>query len=102
MAVNKAALFRIFALAMVLAGTAWQSVRAEGPATQHGGDGGSCARSEFRVSSCSTKSQRSATPDCWDRSARGGKNAVLYRVARSALSAAPRIDERGSLPFSPI
>jgi hypothetical protein len=49
MAVNKAALLRIFALAMVLAGTAWQSVRAEGPATQHGGDGGSCARSEFRV-----------------------------------------------------
>ena len=49
MAVNKAALLRIFALAMVLAGTAWQSVRAEDPATQHGGDGGSCARSEFRV-----------------------------------------------------
>ena len=30
-------------------GTAWQPARAEDSATQHGGDGGSCARSEFRV-----------------------------------------------------
>ena len=49
MAVNKADLLRIFALAMMLAGTAGQPVRAEDFATQHGGDGGSCARSEFRV-----------------------------------------------------
>ena len=49
MAVNKVDLLRIFALAMMLAGTAWQPVRAEDSATQHGGDGGSCARSEFRV-----------------------------------------------------
>ena len=34
---------------MMLAGTAWQPARAEDSATQHGGDGGSCARSEFRV-----------------------------------------------------
>ena len=34
---------------MMLAGTAWQSARAEDPASQHGSDGGSCARSDFRV-----------------------------------------------------
>jgi N-acetylmuramoyl-L-alanine amidase len=49
MAVNKVALLRIVALAMMLAGTAWQSARAEDPASQHGSDGGSCARSDFRV-----------------------------------------------------
>ena len=40
---------RIVALAVMLAGTAWQPVRAEDSATQHDGDGGRCARSEFRV-----------------------------------------------------
>jgi N-acetylmuramoyl-L-alanine amidase len=49
MAVNKIALLRVFALAMMLAGTAWQPVRAEDPATQHAADAGSCARSTFRV-----------------------------------------------------
>ena len=49
MAVNEVALLRIFALAMMLAGTAWQPVRAEDAATQHAGNSGSCARSSFRV-----------------------------------------------------
>jgi hypothetical protein len=49
MAVNKAALHRIFALAMMLACTAWQPVRAEDSVTLHGRDSGSCARSAFRV-----------------------------------------------------
>ena len=49
MVVNKVALLRIVALAMMLAGTAWQPVRAEDSATQHAGDSGSCARSAFRV-----------------------------------------------------
>jgi N-acetylmuramoyl-L-alanine amidase len=49
MAVNKVALLRTFALAMMLAGTAWQPVRAEDTATQHASDSGSCARSAFRV-----------------------------------------------------
>ena len=49
MAVNKVALLRIVAPAMMLSGTAWQSVRAEDPGTQHGSDGRSCARSAFRV-----------------------------------------------------
>src|SRR5271169_6306275 len=49
MFINKVALFRIVALAVMLAGTAWQPVRAEDSATQHGSDGGSCARSAFRV-----------------------------------------------------
>src|SRR6201987_1703833 len=49
MAVNKVALLRIFAPAMMLAGTAWQPVRAEDTATQHASDSGSCARSAFRV-----------------------------------------------------
>ena len=49
MVVNKVALLRIVALAMMLAGTAWQPVRAEDSATQHTGDSGSCARSAFRV-----------------------------------------------------
>jgi len=34
---------------MMLAGTAWQPVRAEDSATQHAGDGGSCTRSAFGV-----------------------------------------------------
>ncbi len=45
----KVALFRIVALAMMLAGTAWQPVRAEDSARQHGSDVGSCARSAYRV-----------------------------------------------------
>ena len=49
MVVNKVVLFRIFALAMMLAGTAWKPVRAEDTATQHAADSGSCARSTFRV-----------------------------------------------------
>jgi len=35
MVVNKVVLLRIFALAMMLAGAAWQPVRAEDAATQH-------------------------------------------------------------------
>jgi N-acetylmuramoyl-L-alanine amidase len=49
MAINKVALLRIFALAMMLAGSAWQPVRAEDSATQHASDSGSCERSTFRV-----------------------------------------------------
>ena len=49
MVVKKVAFLRIVALAVTLAGTALQPVRAEDSATQHGGDGGICARSEFRV-----------------------------------------------------
>ena len=40
MAINKVALLRILALAVMLAGTAWQPVRAEDSAMQHGGDSG--------------------------------------------------------------
>ena len=49
MVVNKVVLLRILALAVMLAGTAWRPVRAEDTATQHAADGGSCARSAFRV-----------------------------------------------------
>jgi N-acetylmuramoyl-L-alanine amidase len=49
MAISKVALLRILALAVMLAGTAWQPVRAEDTAMQHGGDTGSCAPSAFRV-----------------------------------------------------
>ena len=49
MVVKKVAFLRIVALAVTLAGTALQPVRAEDSATPHGGDGGICARSEFRV-----------------------------------------------------
>ena len=49
MVVKKVAFLRIVALAVTLAGTAVQPVRAEDSATPHGGDGGICARSEFRV-----------------------------------------------------
>ena len=49
MVVNKVVLLRIFALAMMLAGAAWQPVRAEDAATQHAGNSGSCTRSTFRV-----------------------------------------------------
>jgi N-acetylmuramoyl-L-alanine amidase len=49
MAVNKVALLRIVGLATMLAGSAWQPVRAEDAAAQHAADSGSCARSAFRV-----------------------------------------------------
>src|ERR1700728_2221357 len=49
MFVKKVDLLRIAALAVMLGGTTWQPVRAEDSATQHGSDGGSCARSAFRV-----------------------------------------------------
>ena len=49
MVVNKVALLRIVALAMMLAGTAWQPVRAEETATQQTADSGSCVRSAFGV-----------------------------------------------------
>ena len=49
MVVKKVAFLRIVALAVTLAGTALQPVRAEDSATPHGGDGGIYARSEFRV-----------------------------------------------------
>jgi N-acetylmuramoyl-L-alanine amidase len=47
MVVNGVALLRIVALGMMLAGVAWQPVRAEDSVTQR--DSGSCARSAFRV-----------------------------------------------------
>src|SRR5260370_41619418 len=49
MAVNRVALLRIVGLATMLAGTAWQPVRAEDTATQHAADSNSCARSTFRI-----------------------------------------------------
>ena len=49
MVVKKVALLRIVALAVMLAGTALQPVRADDSVTQHGSDSGSCARSAFRV-----------------------------------------------------
>jgi N-acetylmuramoyl-L-alanine amidase len=49
MVVNKGAFLRLVGLAVMLAGTTWQPVRAEDSATQHGSDSGSCARSAFRV-----------------------------------------------------
>ena len=49
MAVNKVALLRIVALATMLAGTAWQPVRAEDAAMQHMADSRSCVRSAFGV-----------------------------------------------------
>jgi N-acetylmuramoyl-L-alanine amidase len=49
MGVNKVPLLRIVALAIMLAGTAWQPARAEDSATQQASDGGSCGRSAFRV-----------------------------------------------------
>ena len=49
MIVNKVIFLRIVALAMILAGTFWQPVRAEDSATHHASDSGSCARSAFRV-----------------------------------------------------
>ena len=48
MVVNKVTFLRIVALAMILAGTVWQPVRAEEPATQQASNG-SCERSTFRV-----------------------------------------------------
>jgi hypothetical protein len=49
MAVNKVALLRIVGLVTMLAGSAWQPVRAEDTATQHAADSGSCARSASRA-----------------------------------------------------
>jgi N-acetylmuramoyl-L-alanine amidase len=49
MVINKVALLQIVALAMMLAGTAWQPVRAEDTVTQRAIDSSSCARSAFRV-----------------------------------------------------
>jgi N-acetylmuramoyl-L-alanine amidase len=47
--VGRAAAIQIVALAVILAGAAWQPVRAEDTATQHANNGASCARSTFRV-----------------------------------------------------
>ncbi len=49
MVVNKVTFVGIVVLAMTLAATVWQPVRAEDPATQRASDSGSCARSAFRV-----------------------------------------------------
>ena len=49
MVVSKHALLRVFALAVILVGAAWQSARAEEAATQHASDSGNCARSAFQV-----------------------------------------------------
>ena len=49
MVVSKLALLRIIALAVILAGTGWQPVRAEDSIAQHASDSSSCARSVFRV-----------------------------------------------------
>ena len=47
---NTIASFRIVvAIAVMLAGAAWQPLRAEDSGPQHGSDSGSCARSAFRV-----------------------------------------------------
>jgi len=47
--VGRAASIQIVALTVILAGAAWQPVRAEDTATQHASNGASCARSTFRV-----------------------------------------------------
>lgn len=47
--VDRAAAIQIVALAVILAGAAWQPVRAEDTATQHASNGASCARSTSRV-----------------------------------------------------
>jgi N-acetylmuramoyl-L-alanine amidase len=49
MVVNKGAFLRLVALALMLAGITWQTVRAEDSVAQRGSDDGSCARSTFRV-----------------------------------------------------
>ena len=49
MVVSKLASIRIVALAVILAGTVWQPLRAGEPATQDTSDHASCARSTFRV-----------------------------------------------------
>jgi N-acetylmuramoyl-L-alanine amidase len=49
MVVSKLASIRIVALAVILAGTAWQPLRAGETATQDTSDHASCARSTFRV-----------------------------------------------------
>src|SRR5271167_3361369 len=47
--VGRAAAIEIVALTVILAGAAWQPVRAEDTATQHASNSASCARSTFRV-----------------------------------------------------
>ena len=47
--VGRAASIQIVAFAVILAGAAWQPVRAADTATQHASSGTSCARSTFRV-----------------------------------------------------
>src|SRR5271167_4754648 len=47
--VGRAAAIEIVALTVILAGAAWQPVRAEDTATQHASNGATCARSTFRV-----------------------------------------------------
>ncbi len=47
--VGRAAAIQIVALTVILAGAAWQPVRAEDTATQHASNGATCARSTFRV-----------------------------------------------------
>jgi hypothetical protein len=49
MVVSKLASLRIVALAVILAGTVWQPLRAGETATQDTSDRASCARSTFRV-----------------------------------------------------
>ena len=49
MVVSKLASIRIVALAVILAGTVWQPLRAGETATQDTSDHASCARSTFRV-----------------------------------------------------
>jgi N-acetylmuramoyl-L-alanine amidase len=49
MFIDKIALVRAAVLAMMIAGTAGQRVRAEDSAPRHASDGGSCDRSAFRV-----------------------------------------------------
>jgi len=49
MVVNKVALLRMVAIAVILAGSASKPVRAEDTATQHAAGSGICARSTFRI-----------------------------------------------------
>ena len=49
MVLNKVTFVRIIALAVILASTGWQPVRAEDSIAQHASDSSSCARSAFRV-----------------------------------------------------
>ena len=49
MVLNKVTFVRIIALAVILASTGWQPVRAEDSIAQHASDSSSCARSALRV-----------------------------------------------------